>query len=55
MDRALAEFRVDGPGVRTTIPFLQDVLADERFRSGDVSTDFVERFMADRAAPARAG
>ncbi len=55
MQRALGEFRIDGRGIRTTIPFHQEVLADERFRSGDVSTDFVERFMADRAAPARAG
>jgi acetyl-CoA carboxylase biotin carboxylase subunit len=46
MDRALAEFRIDGRGIRTTIPFHRRVLADERFRSGDVSTDFLEHFMA---------
>jgi acetyl-CoA carboxylase, biotin carboxylase subunit len=46
MDRALSEFEVEGRGVRTTIPFHRRVLADERFRSGDVSTDFVERFLA---------
>jgi hypothetical protein len=28
------------------------VLADERFRSGDVSTDFVEQFMAGATARA---
>jgi acetyl-CoA carboxylase, biotin carboxylase subunit len=46
MDRALAEFRIDGRGIRTTIPFHRRVLANERFRSGDVSTDFLEHFMA---------
>jgi len=55
MQRALAEFGVGGRGIKTTIPFHQRVLADERFRSGDVSTDFVERFMSDAAEPAAAG
>ena len=32
MDRALGEFRVEGPGVRTTIGFLRRVLAHPRFR-----------------------
>ena len=55
MERALAEFRIEGRGIKTTIPFHLRVLADERFRSGDVSTDFVEHFMAGEsqaAAPA---
>jgi acetyl-CoA carboxylase biotin carboxylase subunit len=52
MDRALAEFRIDGRGIKTTIPFHRRVLADERFRSGDVSTDFLEHFMADEGRPA---
>ena len=43
MLRALGEFQIEGRGVKTTIPFHQRVLADERFRSGDVSTEFVER------------
>jgi hypothetical protein len=30
------------------------VLADEQFRSGDVSTDFVEAFMARQAEAAEA-
>lgn len=46
MERALGEFKVEGRGVRTTIPFHRRVLANERFRSGDVSTDFLEHFMA---------
>jgi acetyl-CoA carboxylase biotin carboxylase subunit len=50
MDRALSEFIVEGRGVKTTIPFHRRILADERFRSGDVATDFVEGFMARAAA-----
>ena len=46
MDRALGEFRIEGRGVKTTISFHRRVLADERFPAGDVSTDFVERFLA---------
>jgi acetyl-CoA carboxylase, biotin carboxylase subunit len=49
MDRALSEFQIEGRGVKTTIPFHRRVLADERFRAGEVSTDFVERFMAAEA------
>jgi acetyl-CoA carboxylase, biotin carboxylase subunit len=52
MQRALSEFKIEGRGVKTTIPFHQRVLADARFRSGDVSTDFVEQFMS--GAPAAA-
>jgi acetyl-CoA carboxylase biotin carboxylase subunit len=52
MQRALGEFKIEGRGVKTTIPFHQRVLADERFRSGDVSTDFVEQFMAEAPAAA---
>jgi acetyl-CoA carboxylase, biotin carboxylase subunit len=45
MDRALSEFQIEGRGVKTTIPFHRRVLADERFRSGDVDTDFLEHFL----------
>jgi acetyl-CoA carboxylase biotin carboxylase subunit len=45
MQRALGEFEIEGRGVKTTIPFHQRLMANEQFRSGDVSTDFVERFM----------
>lgn len=38
--RALAEFRIRG--VATNIPFLQAVLDDPDFRSGNVSTAFIE-------------
>jgi acetyl-CoA carboxylase biotin carboxylase subunit len=55
MDRALSEFRIEGRGVKTTIPFHRRVLANEQFRSGDVSTDFLEHFLAAEQAAAAAG
>jgi acetyl-CoA carboxylase, biotin carboxylase subunit len=54
MDRALAEFVVEGRGVKTTIPFHRRVLAHPRFRSGDVTTDFVEQMMSEQTAVAMA-
>jgi acetyl-CoA carboxylase biotin carboxylase subunit len=47
MQRALREFEITGRGVKTTIPFHERILANSRFRSGDVSTNFVEWFMAE--------
>ena len=44
MQRALSEFQIEGSGVKTTIPFHQAVLADERFRAGEVDTSFLEHF-----------
>lgn len=41
MQRALGEFRIDGKGLRTTIPFHERVLADPLFRSGEVTTNFL--------------
>ena len=38
--RALAEFRIRG--IRTNIPFLKEVLADEHFMRGDLSTSFID-------------
>ena len=43
MDRALAEFDIAGRGVKTTIPFLQRVLADSEFRKAAHSTVLVDR------------
>jgi acetyl-CoA carboxylase, biotin carboxylase subunit len=54
MDRALEEFRIEGRGVKTTIPFHRRVLASERFRSGEVSTDFLEQFLAEETTAAAA-
>jgi acetyl-CoA carboxylase biotin carboxylase subunit len=50
MSRALGEFQISGRGVKTTIPFHQRVMANPVFRRGDISTDFVERFMAQPVA-----
>jgi len=50
MERALSEFQIEGRGVKTTIGFHLRVLAHERFRSGDVTTGFIEEFMAEEAA-----
>ncbi|MBI4638389.1 MAG: acetyl-CoA carboxylase biotin carboxylase subunit [Candidatus Rokubacteria bacterium] len=43
MARALAEYRL--AGVRTTLPVLRWIMADEEFREGRLSTDFLERRM----------
>jgi acetyl-CoA carboxylase, biotin carboxylase subunit len=53
MERALHEFDVDGPGVRTTIPFLRRILDDAAFRKGRYSTGLVDRLMdpSDRPHP----
>ena len=42
MQRALDEFVIEG--VKTTIPFHQQLLKDERFQRGDFDTKFLERF-----------
>ncbi|MBZ2184650.1 MAG: pyruvate carboxylase [Bryobacter sp.] len=40
MDRALREFRIRG--VKTNIPFLENVIHNETFQKGDVTTRFLE-------------
>ena len=40
MDRALREFRIRG--VKTNIPFLENVIADETFRAGQAHTKLIE-------------
>ncbi|MDX1997588.1 MAG: acetyl-CoA carboxylase biotin carboxylase subunit [Thermoanaerobaculia bacterium] len=47
MLRALDFFVVEG--IKTTIPLHQEILRDPRFRAGDMSTKFMERFLAERA------
>ena len=42
MERALNEFIIEG--VKTTIPFHQQLMRDERFKKGDVTTKFLEDF-----------
>ena len=48
MRRALAEFRVDGPGIRTTVGFLTEVIDHPLFRSAQHTTAIVERVLAER-------
>jgi len=42
MERALDEFVVEG--IKTTIPFHQKLMKDERFRAGNFTTKFLEDF-----------
>jgi len=42
MSRALDEFIIEG--IKTTIPFHQQLMKDERFKSGNVTTKFMEDF-----------
>ncbi|MFC3502693.1 acetyl/propionyl/methylcrotonyl-CoA carboxylase subunit alpha [Micromonospora krabiensis] len=56
LERALDEFEIGGPGVRTTIPFVRRVLDDAAFRKGRYTTGLVDRLLAvdpppDPAAP----
>ncbi|TDB74544.1 acetyl/propionyl/methylcrotonyl-CoA carboxylase subunit alpha, partial [Micromonospora sp. KC721] len=46
LDRALAEFEIAGPGVRTTIPFVRRVLDDADFRAARHTTALVDRLLA---------
>src|SRR5260370_8497793 len=40
MDRALREFRIRG--VKTNIPFVENVVNHPRFRAGEVTTSFLD-------------
>ena len=42
MDRALREFRIRG--VKTNIPFVENVVNHPKFRAGEVTTSFLEEF-----------
>jgi acetyl/propionyl-CoA carboxylase alpha subunit len=44
--RALDEFAIEG--IATTIPFQRALLADGRYRRGELHTRFVEQFMGER-------
>jgi acetyl-CoA carboxylase biotin carboxylase subunit len=48
MERALSEFVIEG--VKTTIPFHQQLMKDERFKKGDFTTKFMEDFHLDPQA-----
>ena len=47
MDRALSEFRVDGPGVRTTLGFLRRTLAHPLFQTARHTTGLVDRMATE--------
>jgi acetyl-CoA carboxylase biotin carboxylase subunit len=44
MLRALDEFIIEGPGLKTTIPILKEILRDENFRRGSYNTRFLENW-----------
>ncbi|NES13051.1 MULTISPECIES: acetyl/propionyl/methylcrotonyl-CoA carboxylase subunit alpha [Micromonospora] len=50
LDRALGEFEVAGPGVRTTIPFARRVLSDPDFRAARHTTGLVDRLLTPAGA-----
>ncbi len=47
MQRALAETVVDGPGLKTTVPFHKKVLDNAFFRRGAIYTNFIARRMSE--------
>lgn len=49
MLRALDEFIIEGPGLRTTIPILKEILRDEQFRKGTYNTRFLETWRRGRS------
>ncbi|WP_320064135.1 acetyl-CoA carboxylase biotin carboxylase subunit [Micromonospora sp. RTGN7] len=51
LERALDEFDIAGPGVRTTIPFVRRVLDDPAFRKGRYSTGLVDRLLGGTDPP----
>jgi pyruvate carboxylase len=52
MDRALREFRIRG--VKTNIPFLENVVKHARFQAGDVTTSFLDESPELFRLPSRA-
>jgi acetyl-CoA carboxylase, biotin carboxylase subunit len=49
---ALNSFVIEG--IHTTLPFLAEIVQDERFQRGEVDTGFVERFLAERSEAKKA-
>jgi acetyl-CoA carboxylase biotin carboxylase subunit len=54
MDRALSEFRISGPGIRTTVGFLRQTLAHPLFRAAEHTTGLVASAAAEAAREAAA-
>jgi acetyl-CoA carboxylase, biotin carboxylase subunit len=53
MQWALDEYVVTG--IRTTVPFHRELLADPEFRAGELDTGFIERFLERRKRPRAEG
>jgi acetyl-CoA carboxylase biotin carboxylase subunit len=53
MRAALGEFAIQG--IRTNTAWFEEILADEVFQSGELSTAFLDGFAARRRTPARPG
>ncbi|MFF5129489.1 hypothetical protein ACFY41_21440 [Streptomyces syringium] len=49
MLRALDEFEVSGPGIKTTRAFLAEVLSHPRFRAAEHSTSLVDDLLSGKA------
>ena len=43
LDRALSEFVIEG--IKTTIPFYQEIIKEKEFLSGDYDIHWVESYM----------
>ena len=43
MERALSEYVIEG--IKTTIPFHQQLMKDETFKAGECTTKFMETFV----------
>jgi acetyl-CoA carboxylase biotin carboxylase subunit len=50
LERALGEYAVGG--LRTTLPLFRELCADERFLAGEIDTQFLDRWIAERGAAA---
>jgi acetyl-CoA carboxylase biotin carboxylase subunit len=50
MRRALAEYRIEG--IKTTVGFFGELLGDPQFLAGELSTGFIEEFLARRGPAA---
>jgi acetyl-CoA carboxylase biotin carboxylase subunit len=48
MDRALGEFHISG--IDTTIPFYRKIMKDDRYRRGEISTNWIENSFCARPA-----
>jgi acetyl-CoA carboxylase biotin carboxylase subunit len=52
LGRALDEYTIEG--IQTTLGFFRDIVSDRDFRSGNLDTGFIDRFLAQRYGSAAA-